>query len=1183
MKNLETLPFSATVRWETYRAILSTIALVLMWSSLALAQRTTGTLRGQVLDPANATVGGCAVTVTNEATGVSQTDATNSAGTYDFPSILPGAYTVAVDAQGFKKYVKKGVPVLANQDNVADARLDVGAASETVEVIAGTAEVQTTSATLTQTFTSQDILNLPSSAGVLNGSPLNLAILSPNVVATPGGAQGVGGSVGGTRPRDNSFTVDGVDDNNLGVTGNNSTVIPDAVGEFALQTNQFSAEYGHSAGGQFSLITKTGTNHLHGSGEWYLQNRNFNSLDNLTKQAISQGTIPGMPAYDDNRFGGTIGGPIIKDKFFFFGAYEYTTVHGAGPPVSFATAPTAGGLAALEGLATDSAVKAALTAFPVAPSNNAGTISVNGNAIPVGSLVAIGPNFQREHDAQFNTDYTWGRHQLGTRFTFNQERFILPAAVPLPQWNQNEPVNNRKVAFTDAWTARNNVVNDFRLQYSYYFTGLLDPCTPGTTCQPDVSLGDLYSSASTSVGDNQHQKQNSYQVKDTLSWVLGKHTLKFGGEYNHFIYPQFFLPRSVGDYAYSATQNFINDQVPDTRALRDAGSGYFLGTTSLMAGFLQDDFKVSHRLTLNLGLRYEYWTNPVGDKQWSSNAISDVPGVIAFKNPGTDKNNIAPRVGFAYDPTGSGKTSIRGGFGIAYDVKFQNFDSISLPPQLQAEISSGSACTLVPKPSWCATQSGFLAGGGLPQTYIPPAGQAGARALTSAYIPDAKLPKIMTWSFGVQHEMYRNAVIEVRYLGTRGLELPVQFRRNFESYFDAGGTPLPTYLTASSIPGTYTGTTPTDTDFYTFQYNYFINGFGPLGAGNTIPGFTSNSPDTYQQYGFFSNVTSYVPLGSSIYHAASVNFTQRAGHGFMVNANYTYSHTIDDATNEFFTSTLNPRRAEDTNHLGADRSNSDLDVPHKLAVALSYQLPKARSDNGFAKALLNGYQVGGVFYAQSGQPVTLQSGLVDSNGNTDAAGDRVVLNPNGVGKTGSDVFAVCESTPGSSSGAPVGTTYVASTPFSAAFENPVNGCAANPNGPLAFLSPAFNGANTGFDPAIGYTPVNPKARYLLAGAGALTTVGRNSWRTPGLETFNLSLFKNTYFGETKYLQLRADVFNLLNHPSYSLTNGNVFNAAGIGTATSSPGYAQPTNPAFLNPKQFGGGIRQMTLGIKFIF
>src|SRR5205807_9074195 len=233
---------------------------------------------------------------TDQDTGVARTTLTTSAGTWNLPSILPGKYTVSMDAPGFKSLVKKDVTVMADRENVADAQLQLGIASETIEVTAGTEQIQTTSSTLNNNFDSQALLNLPVVGGALS-SPLNLAILAPNVVAQPGGVTGIGGSVGGTRPRDNNFTVDGVDDNNLGVTGNNSTVIPDAVAEFNLQTNQFSAEYGHSSGGQFTLVTKTGTNNWHGSGEWYNQNKNYNSVDQLTKQAIAGGTIPGVPDF----------------------------------------------------------------------------------------------------------------------------------------------------------------------------------------------------------------------------------------------------------------------------------------------------------------------------------------------------------------------------------------------------------------------------------------------------------------------------------------------------------------------------------------------------------------------------------------------------------------------------------------------------------------------------------------------------------------------------------------------------------------------------------------------------------------------------------------------------------------------------------------------------------------------
>jgi len=218
----------------------------------------------------------------------------------------------------------------------------------------------------------------------------------------------------------------------------------------------------------------------------------------------------------------------------------------------------------------------------------------------------------KQHDAQFNTDYTWGRHQIGTRFLFNQGTQLFPVNDTQALFNQNLLTRNRKIALTDTWSLRNNLINDVRLQYAYFAQFYANPC--GSTCPADVTFGDLGNST-IGPADPQFQKQSTYQVVDNLTWVRGKHTLKFGGQYAHFIYPQFFLSRSLGDYQYANLQEFINDAVPSQagRTLRGAGTGSFLGTQSLMAGFVQDDIKVSSRLTLNLGVRYEYWTNPVGD------------------------------------------------------------------------------------------------------------------------------------------------------------------------------------------------------------------------------------------------------------------------------------------------------------------------------------------------------------------------------------------------------------------------------------------------------------------------------------------------------------------------------------------------------------------------------------------
>ena len=1121
----------SSVRGLLYSALI--LGLALVFSMPTAAQRITGTLRGQVLDPSGAAVPDAQVTATNQETGVSVKVTTTSAGTYSFPSLIPGTYKVEVEAKGFKNFLKTEVGVIANQDNVADARMDLGVATEVVEVSGGSVAIQTTSADLNNTYDSR-AMELPNGAGTLNGSPLNLAVLAPNVVAQPGGVTGIGGSVGGTRPRDNNFTVDGVDDNNLGVTGNNSTVIPDAVAEFNLTTNQFSAEYGHSAGGQFSLVTKTGTNNWHGSGEWYNQNRNYNSLDNLTKGAILNGSLPGQPAFDNNRFGGTVGGPIIKNKLFVFGAYEYTYLHGQGTPTAF-TGPTAAGMATLQANAADSAVKALLANFPVALANDAGSVTIHTGGVaspttavvPIGNITIFSPNFQREHDGQVNADYTMGRHQLGARFLFNQENFILPVNSTQAQFNQAEPIHNRKIALNDVWTINSKLVNDLRVQYSFFSLSTLNPCT---TCPTDITINDLLGGVTVGPGDNTFQKQNSYQLADSFSWSQGKHSFKFGGQYNHFIYPQFFLPRSNGDNQYVSANAFVNDVLPDNpgRTLRNAGTGSFLGTQSAFYVFAQDDFKFSPRLTVNLGVRYEYWTNPVGSSTQILNAISNAPGVVTFGDPKTDKNNIAPRIGFAYDPRGNGKTAIRGGFGIAYDVKFQNFASITLPPQLQSELDPNSACTLTPQPSWCSTPNnqGFLLGGGLPQAYIPPADQAAARALTTSYIDDTVMPKILTWSLGVQHEVAKNTTVEVRYLGTRGLELPVQFRRNRISAFDGGLTPLPTFFKQSDVPTSWNASTPTDAPFKSFQSN------------------------VYRPLGFKANITSDPPFGSSIYHAGSISLTQRARYGLTFNANYTYAHTIDNSTNEFFTSLLNPRRAQDTNRINEDRGNSDLDVRHKFALSLTYQVPNVKSDNRFVKTLVNGFQIGSTYLAQTGQPVTLQSGGIDSNRNGDSAGDRASLNASGTLSTGSDVFAVCELA----------------------------------GGAVGLSSTGVAGGGTCPGAAIGYTPVNYSAKYIITGFGARSNLARNSFIGPGFGIFNLSAGKKFHFTEGTYLLAKVDVFNILNHPNYALSNGNVFSTAGVTTATTTPGYVIPSDPNFLDARTlFSGGFRSMTLGLKLVF
>ncbi len=1117
-------------RWnipEFPQLVMALAVFMTMLTLSATAQRITGTLRGEVTDQNGAAVTGAKITATNAQTGVAQTTTSNGTGIYEFPTLLPGPYTVTVESQGFRQSAVKDVSVTANNVTDRNVTLSVGGSNETVEVNAAVSEVQTTTSTITNEYSTQEVLNVPTG----NGSPLQLSIFAPNTTAQQGGISGTGGSVGGQRPDMNSFTVDGVDDNNTGVTGNNSNVIQDAVSGFNLVTNQFSAEYANAAAGQFNIVTKSGTNTWHGSAEGYVQNRNLNALDNLTKRSLADGSLDHIPRLDSDRWGGTVGGPLMKNRWFIFGAYEFTNFRQDGNNATV-TVPTSAGLQSLLSMAADPEAQKLLSVLPTA-ANTTGSITVNGNSIPTGQTVLFSPFYLREHDAQVNSDYKLAAHQISARFLFSNQSTIYPVTTPQVQFNQPGTNNNRKVTLTDSWIISPRFVNDLRLSYSRFLQQIATPAKYDS--YNTYVLTDL-NNLTIGPNDTQRNLQNEYQVVDNQTFQLDRHTLKWGAEYRHYIAPSFFLSRSHGEYHYSQTQLLVNDLVPDDagNTLRGAGSGLFSQNQDSFYWFVQDDFRVMPRLTLNLGVRYEYNSDFASSATQALNAISNVPGVIDFHKPTTQKNNYAPRIGFAWDPTGQAKWAVRGGFGVAYGRTFGNLPELALPPQYQTEENEVLVCAAFnPAPSWCTTNAGFLANGGLPATYTLVNDPTITRALTQGRIPDQKEPKTLNWTLSVQRELYRGGVLEARYLGTRGLFLPVQIRLNSEGAFSAGLTPLPTYLDPSQVPATVTN------------------------PASTLATFDAYNPQPLAQYGFFGNVTEHQPIGSSTYHGGALSFAQSLSHGVTLRANYTYSHTIDDSTAELFSTFLNPRRPEDAFNLRADRGNSALDVRHKLAIAWTYALPQAHNASGWMKALMNGYEVNGSYIAQTGQPISVLSPY-DSNDNFDVAGDRAIFNPSGIGNTATDVNAVCNA------GAGGAVTIVA----------------PDANG-------AWSGCGSGNDAnVVGYVAMDPKARYVAAQLGAKSTVGRNSFYTPGFGIWNISVFKNTHFTESAYLQLRVEMYNAFNHPNYTVAGAlSVFSTLTGTNALADPAYNLATsgNPDFLNPRVFSGGSRNLQLVAKIIF
>src|SRR5262245_25476846 len=373
------------MRNRFFPALLTGVIVILLGLSagVSIAQTTDGSLRGEVVDHQGASVADAKVTATNLASQVAYSTTTTSSGVYVFSNLPVAVYSVAVEKDGFQKYIRSSVQVYSNQVTEASIQLVIGSTSTTIEVTAGADLVQTTTSQISNDFNAKQVTELPNTS--LDGSPLSLALLAPGTTGQGAGVLGEGGSIGGARPRMNSFSIDGVDDNRLDITGHSQPVIADSIAEFNLITNQFAAEYGHSAGGQFNVITKSGGNNWHGAAFGYNQNRHYNSRDNLDKLA----GLSEPSRFDYNRVGGDIGGPIIHNKLFIYGSYQRIW-EGLATAAVAQTAPTADGLDQLKGLAADSAVVDILNQFPIAPTES-GTVAVTAPGCPAGGcLVPFG-------------------------------------------------------------------------------------------------------------------------------------------------------------------------------------------------------------------------------------------------------------------------------------------------------------------------------------------------------------------------------------------------------------------------------------------------------------------------------------------------------------------------------------------------------------------------------------------------------------------------------------------------------------------------------------------------------------------------------------------------------------------------------------------------------------------------
>jgi hypothetical protein len=1144
------------------------VLLALVATAPMNAQVISGDIVGTILDKTGATVPGASIEAVNVATGVHYPTTAEASGEYRLNNLPVGVYNITASSANFAATTINGFHVDLNKTITLQITLEIKGAVTSIEVSGQAVALDTTTAQLQNTFEGKELADLPS---VSTGSGvLNLSLLGAGVASSGGVGVGSGPSVAGQRPRNNDFTIEGVDNNNKGVTGPLVVIPNDAVAEFSLLQNQFSPEFGHSSGGQFNTVVKSGTNAFHGLAYIYNQNRDYDALDTLLASGgQGSGALCGAPTgtaadcsspgprFDENRIGGNVGGPVLKNKLFFFVNYEYEPLGQAGG-ASGVCAPTAAGFATLNATPGLSATNLAIFEkyVPAGTIANAACTPIAGvgGTIPTLGLQIVSPNFTNSKFIVSSMDYNISTSdQIRGRYIYNSV-IGIDTASNLPVFFTPVPEKFHLVTINEYHTFTPTLTNEVRLGYNR-FTQVFSSgnfAFPGLDVFPNLQFNDLNS---LQVGPDpnapQSAVQNTYQLSEALTWTKGTHTLKFGVEGRKLIAPQTFTQRSRGDYEYNNTIEFLQDQIPTYLAERSNGNSVYYGDQSAIYWYVNDNWRIRPNITLNLGLRYEYTTTPFSERLQALNSAASVPGLVNFAAPQWSKNDFAPRLGIAWSPGTSGRTSIRAGFSEAFDTLFDNLGLLTVPPQL------GSTNDCAPNfGTFPCVQGAFLADGGI----TPGAGGvntfpdvATQRANTTALLPaNQKLPKAINWELGIQHTFWSNYTFEVRYVGTRGIHLPAQIQINKQPRVTDTNF-LPTFI--NNVPDQAT----IDADAFTLTS---LKAAVPA----VIPAWSAA--------GFPSTITSYQPWASSTYHGLATQLTRRFANGLQGVLAYTYSHNIDDATAEVFSTVLAPRRAQNSQDLSADRANSILDHRHRLTLTMIYDEPFFKNSNFFLKNTLGNWEIAPIYTYQSGQWVTPQSGI-DSNLNGDSAPDRVIFNGAGAPGTGTGVTGLCHSViPAFETD---GTTPICtvSNAQSTAVPDVNNAASCAPGMPGCIFYDVQ-------DNLVGYKANNTNARFVQAGYGALANVGRSTLQLAPINDIDITALKRFTITERFKVEFQAQAFNLFNHPQY--VGGFINDIAPIGFTGSQRNVLIPSDASFNTPStQFASNARTLQLGLKIYF
>src|SRR5271165_957858 len=1103
---------------KQYSCAAALCAAVLLFPISSFGQASDSIIVGVVTDATGAGIPSASIIALNKDTGVKYPTVTGTSGEYRINNVPIGRYDVSAAAAGFASATVTGADLQLNRTTTVNITMAVSSTTTSIEVTGAPAAIDTSTAQLQTNFDSKQAVDLPTAgfSKAIGGTGIyNLSLTGAGVTSSGGVGQGTGPAVSGLRPEANSFNIDGIANDDHFVTGPQITVSNEAVAQFTILQNQFGAEFGGASGGVFNVVVKSGTNQVHGSIYEYLQNRDLNAVDatEVHQQIYSN------PRFDQNRLGATVGGPIIKDKLFYFGNYEYNPLGQSTQPGGITCAPTSAGINTLNGLPTGSGniSKTNLGVFekyvPVASApdvTDCGTTTVLGQTIPLGALSFASPDYFNTYNAVVAIDYNLSAEdQIRGRF-FYANTTGVDAVANLPVFFQPAPAVSHAGSISEFHNFSPTLENEIRVSFDRFNAsiGAGNFTFPGLNVFPNLAFDDLGLQVGPAPNTPSGDIENKFQIQENLTKTYGRHTVKVGYDLVDVILTGYFVQRSRGDYDYANLEQYLLDMSPAGGNLSGVSGERSVGSSAVPFGFLehaaylQDDFRLRPNLTLNLGVRYEYVTVPVGSRYQAASTLASVPGVITFGQPKSNSNEWSPRVGFNYSPGSSGTWSIRGGFARSFYNTYINLNQNSSPPYFATTVDCpGAACPT----------ANFLAGGGLQPTLSTGAPTvAAARAAVASYTFDQTRPYALTGTLGVQKLLGKDYTVEARYVYTKGVHLYNQTRLNRTTPI----TPtvnIPTYLS-----------TPSAATLASLPYT--------LGYLKSIP------TNSLAQYGFPNNIVGYHPWGDSRYSGLQVQLNKRYSANLSIIAAYTWSHAQDDSTATNFSTILSPRRAQDFQNLAAEWSSSALDRRQRFTFTPVYDFRPFPNGNWLLKNVLGNWNLSGTYTFQSPEYATVQSG-VDANLNGDSAGDRAIINPNGAANVGSGVVA-----------------------YNAAGQQVALGSAS----------------------IVAYVAINPNARYIQAQSGAYANGGRNTFPLDSINNIDASLSKKFNFTERYQLEFGMQAFNVLNHSQFIggyLSDVNAFATNAINRTFLVPG--SPVFGAY--PSYFPSNSRQLQLVARFHF